>query len=138
MPNNRRNTEGLRQSARERHQAASQRARAAIISLRQESKTINFRTVSKAAHVSTAWLYGDRETRAQIERLRSLGSAQVKIRGNPPASDRSKDGIIAALKLRAKELEEKNRELTRHLEVALGQLCFQQRPASFRIHCAAK
>jgi hypothetical protein len=129
MPRNKRNTKGLLQSARERRQATYQRAKAAILALQQENRIINFRVVSKSAHVSTAWLYASRDIRVQIERLRSLPTTQVTIK-NPPASDRSKDAIIAALRLRTKELEEKNRELTSRLEIALGQLCFPQRTAT--------
>jgi hypothetical protein len=126
MPNHKRKTEGLLRSARERHQATYQRAKAAIISLQKQSKVINFRVVSQSADVSTAWLYAHPEIRTQIERLRSARSAQVTTK-TAPASDRSKDCIIAALKLRARQLEEKNRELTRQLEIALGQLCFPPR-----------
>ena len=132
MPKKRRNTAGLRQSARKRHDATCQRARAAISSLQQESKAINFRTVSKAARVSTAWLYSNPETRAQIERFRSLRTAQVTIKETLPASDRSKDSIITALKLRTRELEEENRQLKSQMEVALWQLCSPQRPADFQ------
>jgi hypothetical protein len=86
-------------------------------------RDINFRTVASEARVSTAWLYGQEELRTRIMRSRKTTSHMV-----PPESAsqdrerRSRCNIVAALRLRIKVLEEKNRELTTLLELAYGKL----------------
>lgn len=60
--------------------------------------------------------------RKRIEELRTQQIRRLATPRNELASDKSKDNIIAALKLRIKTLEDKNRELNQQLEVAYGQL----------------
>ena len=75
------------------------------------------------AGVSTAWLYGQQELRWHIMR-----SSWTTIGVTPPVSelrDRkrvSRQNIVATLRLRIKNLEEKNRELTGLLELVYGEL----------------
>jgi hypothetical protein len=86
-------------------------------------REINFRTVAAEAAVSTALLYSQEELRGRIMRSRRT-STDVP----PPASpsrDReraSRQNIVATLRLRIKNLEEKNRELTGLLELVYGEL----------------
>jgi hypothetical protein len=117
----RKNTTGLKQSARLRSEQAMERALAALHRMDAFEREINFRTAATEAKVSTAWLYGQEELRARIIRSRKTTSRMV-----PPESasqDRerlSRQNIVATLRLRIKTLEEKNHELTELLERAYG------------------
>jgi rRNA maturation endonuclease Nob1 len=118
----RRNTTGLKKSARLRSEKAMERALAALHRMDASDRDINFRTVASEAKVSTAWLYGQEELRVRIMRSRRTTIHRVV----PSASatrDRerlSKQNIVATLRLRISTLEEKNRELTELLERAFG------------------
>ena len=118
-----RNTEGLKDSARLRSESAMQRALAALQRMDAFGREINFRTVAAEAAVSTAWLYSKEELRGRIMRSRRTMTDVP-----PPASasrDReraSRQNIVATLRLRIKNLEEKNRELTGLLELVYGEL----------------
>jgi hypothetical protein len=118
-----RNTDGLKKSARLRSESAMQRALVAMQRMDDSDREINFRTVATQAGVSTAWLYSQEELRSRIMRSR-----RATIEVPPPASpsrDReraSRQNIVATLRLRIKNLEEKNRELTGLLELAYGEL----------------
>jgi hypothetical protein len=118
-----RNLEGLKRSARLRSESARQRALAALQRMDASDREINFRTVAAEAAVSTALLYSQEELRGRIMRSRRA-SADVP----PPASpsrDReraSRQNIVATLRHRIKNLEEKNRELTGLLELVYGEL----------------
>src|SRR5437870_4768837 len=109
----RKNTIGLKRSARLRSEHALDRALAALQRMDASDQAINFRTVAAEAKVSTAWLYGQHELRVRIMRLRGT----TNYRMIPSASDsqdrerRSRQNIVATLRLRIKTLEEKNREL---------------------------
>ena len=103
-----RNVEGLRESARRRHQETLARAERAIGELSQANRPITFPSVSQAAGVSISWLYKQPEIRERIQHLRDQ---QRKRRGAQPAqilrsdaTDASRDAIIAALKEQIKEL----------------------------------
>ena len=52
----RRNTSGLKKSARLRSEQAMERALAALHRMDASDRDINFRTVASEARVSTAWL----------------------------------------------------------------------------------
>ena len=118
-----RNTEGLKRSGRLRNESALQRALAARQRMDASDRQINFRTVAAEAWVSTAWLYSQEELRGRIMRSRRAATDVP-----PPASpsrDReraSRQNIVATLRLRIKNLEEKNRELTGLLELVYGKL----------------
>jgi hypothetical protein len=87
------------------------------------AQEINFRTVSQEARVSTAWLYAQPALRERIERSRSRQQPGVASAETADSRERSsRENIVAALRLRIKALEEKNRELTEFLEIAYGEL----------------
>ena len=118
----RRNTSGLKQSARLRSEQTMERTLAALDRMAASDRDINFRTVAAEAKVSTAWLYSQEEVRVRIMRSRrttnrrGIASASAK-------QDRerlSRQNILTTLRLRIKTLEEKNRELTELLERAYG------------------
>src|SRR5580693_491791 len=66
----RRNTSGLKKSARLRSEQAMERAPAALHRMNASDRDINFRTVASEAKVSTAWLYGQEKLRIRIMRSR--------------------------------------------------------------------
>jgi hypothetical protein len=114
-----RNTEGLRHNARLRRERAIERTQVALAHLERAGSPINFRTVASRARVSTAWLYSEASLRERIMRLRESAVA-------PPRSQDTKalsnSNVIAALRIRVKGLEERNRELETRLELVYGQL----------------
>ncbi len=116
-----RNTEGLRRSARLRRAQAIERAQVALAQLESAGHPINFRTVASHARVSTAWLYGEASLRERIIRLRQsdVGTPHPKTQDTKALS---RNNVIAALRMRVKNLEERNRELEARLELAYGQL----------------
>lgn len=118
----RRNTTGLKQSARLRSEQAMDRALAALQRMDATDQAINFRAVAAEAKVSTAWLYRQEELHLRIIRSRRTPNQGVV----PSASASqcrerlSRQNIVTTLRLRIKALEEKNRELTELLEHAYG------------------
>jgi len=117
----RKNTIGLKQSARLRSERAMDRALAALQRMDASDQVINFRTVAAEAKVSTAWLYGQRELRARIMRLRKTVSPMASPASSSQLRERqSRQNIVTTLRLRIKALEERNRELTEQLERAYG------------------
>lgn len=120
----RRNTDGLLRSAKLRSASALERAQAAIRHMQAEETSINFRTVAARAGVSTAWLYKTKSLRDRIMRMRSVPKTPVD---NETHGRRliSQERVIATLRLRIKQLEERNGELKEQLERAYGLLSIQ-------------
>jgi len=120
----RRNITGLKRSARLRSERTKERTLAALHRMDAADREINFRTVASEANVSTSWLYGQEELRARI--MHSRGRSDHGQAPTAPAAlsrERvSQQNIVATLRLRIKDLEERNRELTALLEVAYGKL----------------
>jgi hypothetical protein len=117
----RRNTTGLKQSARVRSEQTMERALAALHRMDACDREINFRSVAVEAKVSTAWLYRQEELRVRIMRSRKTTCHMVP----PPSASQNREGlsrqkIVATLRLRIKALEKRNRELTEQLERAYG------------------
>jgi Family of unknown function (DUF6262) len=119
-----RNVEGLRTHAQKKAEATQQRAEEAIAQLIKEQRPVNFKTVAETAAISTAWLYGNEDLKQRIMHLRTQQTpkTQMKLPVHEQASSASKDGVIAALRKRIKELEAENRELKQQVEVAYGLL----------------
>lgn len=117
-----RNIEGLIESARNRRDEALKKADEGIKRLIKEGKPINFKTVSEAANVSTAWLYKQSEISERIKMLRSQQKGKTIAKPKVKTSDASKDAMLTALKNRVKNLEEENKELKKQIEVLYGQL----------------
>jgi hypothetical protein len=92
--------------------------------MQAEEIAINFRTVAAQAGVSTAWLYSTKPLRDRIMKLRAAPKTPVQ---NDTNNRRliSQERVIATLRLRIKQLEEKNVELREELERAYGQLSTQ-------------
>lgn len=126
------NTNGLQQIAQRRSQAAMEKAQSTIRRMQAENASINFRTVAARAKVSTAWLYKTKTLRDRIMKLRSVPKTPVE----NESKDRrllSKERVIATLRLRVKQLEAKNAELSERLELAYGELAVRpSNPSSAR------
>jgi hypothetical protein len=124
--NHQRNVEGLRESARKRHEETLARAEAAIARLHQADDPITFASVSQAAGVSLSWLYKQPKIRERIQYLREQQRKQRDAQPPPVlpsgTTDSSKDAMVAALKEQIRELRAENRELRKQIEVAYGQL----------------
>lgn len=123
-----RNIDGLRAHAQQKAVETAHRAEAAIAQLLQEHRPINFKTVAKAAGISTAWLYGNETLKQRIIHLRGQQTPVVQVTVHPreQASSASKDVMIAALRQRIQKLEKENRDLKQQMEVANG-LLYQQK-----------
>lgn len=117
-----RNVEGLRASARRKHESALTRAEAAIRELVRTKRTVNFKTVARAAGVSTAWLYRQEALKTQIVGLREQDRTGGKAKRRERASTAAKDAVIDTLRSRIKELDAENRALRRQVEALYGQL----------------
>jgi uncharacterized protein DUF6262 len=118
----RRNTSGLKQSARQRSEQTMERALAALQRMDASDRDINFRSVAAEAKVSTAWLYCQDELRVRIMRSRRTTNHGL-VPSASASQDRerlSRQNIVTTLRLRIRILEEKNRELTELLERAYG------------------
>ena len=120
----RRNIEGLQRSAQLRRHATLERAQTAIRRMQAEEIAINFRTVAAHAGVSTAWLYSTKPLRDRIVKLRAVSKTPAH---NDTSYRRliSQERVIATLRLRIKQLEEKNGELKEQLERVYGQISTQ-------------
>lgn len=119
-----RNVEGLRINAQRRHQDAVQKASAVIRSMQREGRAINFKTVSEASGLSTAWLYRQEDINHCIRQLRTNNPryAPAPISHKEQVSGAAKDAVILALRERVQKLEEENKVLRRKVEIAYGQL----------------
>ena len=117
----RRNTEGLKRSAKLRTAAALGRAQTAIRRMQAEEIAINFLAVAAHAGVSTAWLYSTKPLRDRIVKLRDVSKTPVQNDTNHRRLI-SQERVIATLRLRIKQLEASNNELKEQLARAYGQL----------------
>ena len=123
-----RNTHGIKAAANKKREAAIERTEKAISTLIKEQTAINFNTVSRAANVSTSWLYGEPELCDRIKFLRQQGKSKKqspKIR----ASDASKDAMIRTLKDKNKQLRNDVKALKLELERAYGKMLVFEREA---------
>ena len=120
------NTAGLLAHAQRKSQQTQQRVHQAIDQLLREQQTVNFNTVAKAANVTKSYLYAHQDVRERIEALRTQQGQERLERQwadrklHQARTDKTKDVLLAAKDRRIKELEAENRQLKKHLQVALG------------------
>lgn len=117
-----RNTAGLAQHAKEKQERTRYKCQEAIKSLLRARQRINFKRVADAANVSLSWIYKQPDLRSQIENLRQMENSKVVVPKKEQAGLESKNQIIAALRMRVRNLEEENRDLRAQHEVAYGEL----------------
>lgn len=100
------------------------RARAALRRLDREGSVINYVAVAKAAGVSRALLYRDRdrELREEIDHLRDRARTTAP---RQPASQRmsqaSRDELLAALRTEIQDLRTENHALRTRVAAVLGE-----------------
>ena len=118
------NTDLLRAAAQRRREQTMQRARDALRKLEAAGEPITFDLVARTANVSRAWLYGQPDIRAAIEKLRDKHRASTS--GPVPASQRTSDVSLLrrleAAHARNRELAEEVRLLREQLARAHGEL----------------
>ena len=112
-----RRTDTLRQAARRKSEAKTKTAEAAIRSLVKRGEPITFQSVQREAGVSHAFLYGNTDLRARIERLRD----QARPKPPPPDDAGSDNTIIQALTSQVTHLKKQHRNETATLRAALEQ-----------------
>ena len=112
-----RRTDTLRQAARRKSEAKTKAAEAAIRSLVKRGEPITFQSVQREAGVSHAFLYGNADIRARIERLRD----QARPKPPPPDGADSDNTIIQALTSQITHLKKQHRNETAALRAALEQ-----------------
>lgn len=91
---------------KEKSSSKSKSVDESIKRLIKEGKPINFNTVAKGADVSKSYLYNNPDHRRRIEELRRQQEGRAwKSQTKSQKSDASKDVIVASLKKRVRELE---------------------------------
>jgi hypothetical protein len=107
----------LRQAARRKSEAKTKAAETAIRTLVKRGEPITFQSVQREAGVSHAFLYGNADLRARIERLR----AQARPKPPPPEGTGSDNTIIQALTSQITHLKKQHRNESAPLRAALEQ-----------------
>jgi hypothetical protein len=112
-----RRTAVLTAAARAKSEAKAAAADQAIRRLVKKGEPVTFQSVQREAGVSHAFLYGNADLRARIERLRDQS------RPKPPPPDRadSDNTIIQALTSQVTHLKKQHRDETQALRAALEQ-----------------
>ena len=84
-----RRVDTLRQAARRKSEAKTNTAETAIRALVKRGEPITFQSVQREAGVSHAFLYGNTDLRARIERLRDQARRSRRRLTGPAATTRS-------------------------------------------------
>ena len=115
------NSDHLRRSAAARHDAAVDRARAAVAELDRTRRPITITSVARAAHVSRSWLYEQPDLSETIIRLRTTAAHSA---ASPIAQRATPDSIrqrLDATRHEISRLRAENTALRDQLARTLGQ-----------------
>jgi len=112
-----RRTAVLAAAAKAKSEAKANAADQAIRRLVKHSEPVTFQAVQREAGVSHAFLYGNSDLRARIERLRS----QARPQQARPTSDTSENTLVLALTSQLTQLKKQHRAETSALRAALEQ-----------------
>ena len=112
-----RRTAVLAAAAKAKSHAKAEAADQAIRRLIRRGEPVTFQAVQREARVSHAFLYGNPDLRARIERLR----AQARPQQAQPASDNSDNTLLLALTSQVTRLKKQHRDETSALRAALEQ-----------------
>ena len=107
----------LTAAARAKSEAKTKAAERGIRALVKRGEPITFQAVQREAGVPHAFLYGNADLRARIERLRD----QARPRVTPTADTDAETTLVLALTAKIKDLQKKNREQVATLRAALEQ-----------------
>jgi hypothetical protein len=114
------NTRYLAQATTARHDAALERAQAAIERLDRTGGAVNFGAVARAASVSRAWLYDQPELRGLIEQLRETPTLPPRVPTSQRASAESQRQRVASINAEIARLRRENADLQDQLARRLG------------------
>ena len=118
--------ERLRAAAKQKHQAARERAEHGLEQLVQRHEPVTFRAVARAGQVSIDFLYREPELRTRIQALRATAiPAEAEVA--PPRST-----VVHALTRQLRGLRAENADLRRRLEAAHGEIVRLKRAAGGR------
>jgi hypothetical protein len=112
-----RRTAVLAAAAKAKSETKAQAADQAIRRLIKRGELITFQAVQREAGVSHAFLYGNPDLRARIERLR----AQARQQPVPPADGSTGNTILQALTSQISHLKKQHHDETQALRAALEQ-----------------
>ena len=112
-----RRTATLAAAAKAKSEAKAHAADQAIRRLVRRGEPVTFQAVQREAGVSHAFLYGNADLRARIERLR----AQARPKPPPPEGTGSDNTIIQALTSQITHLKKQHRDENAALRAALEQ-----------------
>jgi hypothetical protein len=112
-----RRTAVLAAAAKAKSETKAQAADQAIRRLIKRGELITFQAVQREAGVSHAFLYGNPDLRARIERLR----AQARPQPVPPVNGSTDNTILQALTSQISHLKKQHRDETQALRAALEQ-----------------
>ncbi len=112
-----RRTAVLAAAARAKSEAKAAAADQAIRRLVKRGEPVTFQSVQREAGISHAFLYGNAELRARIERLRD----QARPKPPPPDEASGDNTIIQALTSQITHLKKQHRDETQALRAALEQ-----------------
>jgi hypothetical protein len=118
----------LSQAARRKSETKTKAAEAAIRALVKHGEPVTFQAVQREAGVSHAFLYGNADLRARIERLRD----QTRPKPPPPAEITSDNTIIQALTSQITHLKKQHRD-----EIQALQAPHSSRPTAKTWSCGA-
>jgi len=111
-----RRTAVLAAAAKAKSDAKAQAADQAIRRLVRRGEPVTFQAVQREAGVSHAFLYGNPDLRARIERLR----AQARPQPAPPGDANGDNTIIQALTSQISHLKKQHRDETQALPARAG------------------
>ncbi len=111
----------LREAAQRRSRAARERAEQAIANAQRTRDPVTVAGIAAAARVSRSWLYTQADLISAIETLKNGATSTVRA-GRQPSTDESLHRRLDAALHRIKQLRAENRELTRRLETAHGEI----------------
>lgn len=125
----RRNTQGLKTHAQQKHDQSIEQTERAIRQLIKEGRPINFSTVEEVAGVSRTWLYNQPEIRVRIEQLRDQQPGKKKVARSQRASDASNAAMILTLKEKLQKSQAENRGLRQQMEEIVGRSLYADEQA---------
>jgi hypothetical protein len=107
----------LTAAAKAKSEAKTKAAERGIRALIKRGEPVTFQAVQREAGVSHAFLYGNPDLRARIERLRD----QACPRATPTADTDTESTLVLALTAQIKQLQKRHREEVASLRAALEQ-----------------
>jgi hypothetical protein len=110
--NREKSNQNLLASASRRSQEAEAKARRAIMAMKAKNVRVDFPSVASEAHVSTDFLYGHAELRAEIVSLRKAPPPRIEVKTSTTKSRDASNAVKLAVATQAiQELRQENQAL---------------------------